>query len=710
MAVKRCSALGVFAFLSLVASPLATASVSKGPSGASLQKVIAMLGNMAVKAKQEKQDEEVAYAEFSTWCKEESANLNKAITKETEEIELLTADIAKGQSDVNGLADSIAASQAFVVQSEADSKSSTAQREKDHEAFLSESKDYSESVDALERALAFLQKQAYDRPAAAAALLQLSDKAKASLPEKAQSILAAAFITMGLSNETDSGLDYEAPEANAYEFQSTSIVDLLKKLQDQFRTKLGECQKEEQNSKHAFNMVIEDLTDSIANTKASILEQTKVKEEKKEKIALDQKDLAATEVVKADDEKLLSEMTTQCTEKKESFDEKQQLRAEEIEAIQKATEVLSSPEVAANTEKYLSLAQKKVSLVQKSTGGSASAAEGVHRQVREYLEAQSKKLHSQKLALLVQKMSADPFGKVKSMIDSMITRLLEEANADADHEGFCDTEMGKSKITRTKLSEDIDGLSAAVDEGKATIAQLTEQVATLSSELAELDKAVGEATDLRNSEKATNAATVKDAKQAQAAVKAATAVLKEFYANALTATALVQVPNMGSDEWDSLANPAFEGTIDKGHKAGMQTFGETYAGNQEGAGGVMALLEVILSDFATLEADTESAEAESQSAYEQFKTEAKKTKATKDKKVDMNTADKNKAEAKVVSDTQDMKATQDQLLSADRYYEKLVPQCIDQGMTFEERTAARQAEIMSLKEALKILGSNGSVA
>jgi len=91
-------------------------------------------------------------------------------------------------------------------------------------------------------------------------------------------------------------------------------------------------------------------------------------------------------------------------------------------------------------------------------------------------------------------------------------------------------------------------------------------------------------------------------------------------------------------------------------------------------------------------------------------TESKKTKATKNRQVEMNAADKSKAEANVVSDTADMKATQDQLLAADRYYEKLVPQCIDQGMTFEERTAARQAEITSLKEALTILSSQGSVA
>merc|ERR1719333_856604 len=116
--------------------------------------------------------------------------------------------------------------------------------------------------------------------------------------------------------------------------------------------------------------------------------------------------------------------------------------------------------------------------------------EGVHRRIREFLDAEGRRLHSQRLGLLAQKMEADPFAKVKTLIDDMITRLLEEANADADHEGFCDTEMGKSKITRNKLTEEIDALTAACEEGKATIAQLTEEIATLSEELAALEKAV----------------------------------------------------------------------------------------------------------------------------------------------------------------------------------------------------------------------------
>lgn len=92
------------------------------------------------------------------------------------------------------------------------------------------------------------------------------------------------------------------------------------------------------------------------------------------------------------------------------------------------------------------------------------------------------------------------------MIDAMITRLLEEANEDAQHEGFCDTEMGKSKVTRNKLNEDIDALTAACDEGKATILRLTDAVTTLSQEVAELENAMAEATAQRLAEKKTNKA------------------------------------------------------------------------------------------------------------------------------------------------------------------------------------------------------------
>merc|ERR550514_1373488 len=189
--------------------------------------------------------------------------------------------------------------------------------------------------------------------------------------------------------------------------------------------------------------------------------------------------------------------------------------------------------------------------------------------------------------------------------------------------------------------------------------KLTQEVADLAKDIEDLDAEMTEATELRTSEKAKNKHTIMDAKAAQTAVSQATAVLKDFYAKAAKATALLQQRKspsslvqtkgikMGTEEWQALANPNFQGTIDKGHKAGMQTFGEAYTGNQDAAGGVMALLEVALSDFANLEADTKASEAESVQSYDSFMVESKKSKAKKSKKIEMDQADRAAAESKL---------------------------------------------------------------
>merc|ERR1719161_2987212 len=342
------------------------------------------------------------------------------------------------------------------------------------------------------------------------------------------------------SNEDDQG--ELAPEANAYENQSGGIVDMLKNLQDDFRKKAKECEKAEMNSKHAYDMIIQDLTTSITHANADIEAKSAEKEKKIEKIAEDKSILAATITDKDEDTKTLSDLEAECSQKAESFKEKQQLRSEEIEAIGKASEILQSGAVSGAAEKHLDLIQTVSSLIQVSSkeGASVSVMDGVRHHIEKFLANEASRLHSQRLGLLAEKLAADPFAKVKKLIDDMITRLLEEANAEAEQKGFCDKELGMNKITRDKLTSEIDELDAAIEEGKALIIKLTEDIAQLTKELAELDSAVEEATKLREAEKAKNAATIKESKEAQDAVAAATAVLKEFYEKAAQATALTQ--------------------------------------------------------------------------------------------------------------------------------------------------------------------------
>merc|ERR1711972_311745 len=90
------------------------------------------------------------------------------------------------------------------------------------------------------------------------------------------------------------------------------------------------------------------------------------------------------------------------------------------------------------------------------------------------------------------------------------------------------------------MGEAVETLHAEIDELEASIAKLTEEIAELTDAVAKLDAAMAEATKLRQEEKATNEQTIKDAGEAQTAVAQDITVLKEFYAKAGDATALVQ--------------------------------------------------------------------------------------------------------------------------------------------------------------------------
>jgi len=682
-----------------------------------VQKVIQLMEGMLAKGKEEKHSEQVQFAAFKQFCDDTTVEKKHAIEEANGKIDMLKADIEKYIATAAKLTKEIAEHDEDISVWTGDQKAATTVREIEKADYDALHQDYSESVDALQRAIAVLKKQAHDRPQAS--LVQVSALNKLSLiPDSAKKA-----IEIFLQQSPDEGLEVSAPEAAGYEFQSHGVIEMLEKLLDKFIEERTALEKTEMNGKHAYDMLMQDLTAQTAQATQDREDKAELKAKTLQSKADAEGDLKDTTDTRDADQKYLDDLTATCEQKASDFESRQQLRAEEIEAIGKAIEILSSPEVLGAAEQHLSLAQapakKGIALVQLRGGENAEGkTEGIRRRVRDFLEAKGKLLHSDRLTLLAEKMMADPFAKVKKMIDGMITRLLEEANGDADHEGFCDTEMGKSKIARTKLSEDIDGLSAAVEEGNSLILKLSDETAELTQEVQALDEAMAEATKLRVAEKAQNAATVADAKAAQKAVAAATAVLKDFYAKASTATAFIQLKadprawglktgvKMGTDEWNSLANPGFEGQVDTGHKENMQTFGETEEGQQDVAKyGVLSLLEIIASDFSTLQADTAAAEAAAAEAHERFAVESTKNKSVKMKKVELNEADQASAQAKLQADTVDMKATEDELLAADRYYEKLSPQCVDQGMTFEERTAARQAEIDSLKEALKLLQS-----
>merc|ERR1719355_538105 len=266
------------------------------------------------------------------------------------------------------------------------------------------------------------------------------------------------------------------------------------------------------------------------------------------------------------------------------------------------------------------------------------------------------------------------------MIKDLIVRLMEEAAEEAEHKGWCDTELSTNEQTRKEKTQAVETLHAEIDELEASIAKLTEDIAELTTAVAELDAAMAKATEIRQAEKAKNAETIKDAQDAQTAVAQALTVLKEFYAKAAEATALLQQ-----------------------QPESPEIFDKPYKGMQGESGGVIGMLEVIQSDFARLEEETAAAEAQAQKEYDQFMDDSAVDKAQKQKDIEHKTAKKQNQEQALTEKKTDLEGTQKELDAALAYYEKLKPCCVDAGVSYEDRVARRKEEIQSLQEALKIL-------
>merc|ERR1719324_544686 len=188
---------------------------------------------------------------------------------------------------------------------------------------------------------------------------------------------------------------------------------MVEGLGEKFEEEREELEKKEMNEKHAHDMLMQDLTDQIESAAKSREKKASFKAEQEAASAQSKGDLADTTSTKAEDEKFLADLTSECESKAIEFEQNQETRAGELEAINKAIEIMSSDKVSGAGAKHLpGLVQVGTSLAQLRTV-SKRGVQGL----------------------------AASFKKVTKMIKDMIQKLMEEAAEEAEHKGFCDTEM-----------------------------------------------------------------------------------------------------------------------------------------------------------------------------------------------------------------------------------------------------------------------------
>jgi len=694
-------------------------TVSQAVEVSPVEKVITLLEDLKTESEEAGKKEASTYDTFACFCKDTTIAKSDAIKTEQDNIDEFAATLEEQTGISNAKQAETEELGEMIRTLDKEMTEITARREKEKAKYEATAADLSKAVSSLEGAIADMQagkgasflsvKKGIRKSIAIADALDLSPKQQRS-------------ITALLQTDAD-----DAPEGD-FAFHGDDIIATLQDLEKEFKAKKAEVDQIEGQNKKDFNEVMKSKTNEKKTAEGDKKTAEGDKDTADENIAKATEDMVKEEALLKDDELYLKDLTAKCELKAREWDQRSQMRSEEVTALTAALKIIKEG-VSANSavnkrafiqhdqdyiaadvqalrapEKkedartnvddddvdvdlsFLQVSQPRLKIAslvkqasQVSTGETQQAA--LKEKVIQSLVASGQKLGSAVLASLAMKVSADPFIKVKKLIQDLIERLVTEAAEEATKKGWCDTELGKATHTRDSNMDKIMELNAELEGLEATKAKLEEEIATLTTEIADLNESLTKETKMRADEKAENMDTLDKAKAGLAATKDAYDVLQAFYKKgAKGKVSLIQASPVDADA------PA--------------SHSGAYKGGQQKAGGILAMLDVIISDFERTIKVTTKAEKASHREFVEFERTSKTSIASKETGKSQAESDLKSTDSKLAESMDDLEKHQDMLDDVLKELEDLKPACVDTGMSYADRVQKRKDEIDALKKAL----------
>jgi len=639
-----------------------------------IEKTLELLSSLQAKIVKEGEAEQKSYEEFSDYCNDESKETGFEIKTGEAAVERFKAAIADNVAKIGAAEAKIEELSTTLATAAKDLESATAIREKEKGEFTAMDADLSSTVSMISRAIGIIEKemskhsfvQTDSMTKVTDALNELMNAAAVNAMDKVR----VQALLQAQSGDQDEDLQPAgAPDPAAYKSKSGGIVATLEDMLEKAKAEQADAQKAEMNAEFDFKMLKQKLEDMIANGDKELGEAKTEKAAAEEAKAEAEGELDTAEKNLADDKKHLSDLKHECMAKAEEFGTSQSERGDELTALQKAKTILEEKTGGAADRTY-SFVQLQV----ETKSHTRSRDEEVKDRIFALVQGLAKKDGSKALSLLAQRvqaaalMGADPFAKVKGMIQEMIEKLVAEAEKEASHKAFCDKEMSETKAKRDDKQSDLDDLNTKIDQATTKIAKLKEEITTLQKELAAIAKLQKEATEMRAEEAAAWAAAKADFEAGIEGVQMALQVLRDYYAE--------------KDE-------AFvQATVNKASGA---------------ASGIIGMLEVVESDFTKMLAEGTAKETMAVDSYEKLTQDNKIATTEKSTAMKYKGKDQKETEAALAGLKEDREGTEKELASVLEYWDKLQPMCVAKPESYAERKKRREAEIAGLKQALQIL-------
>jgi hypothetical protein len=630
-----------------------------------ITKVLQLMSDMQTKIIGEGEAAHATYAEFAEMCEERSKDLGFEIKTGKAEVADLKAAIDEETSIAAALDTRVEELTASIATDEADLEAATKIRKKENTDFVAEEKELSEVIDALQRAIAILEREMAKH---GASMMQI--KNAGSLAKTLQMLVEASTLSMadakGISalvqtqQNSDEG-ETGAPDPAVYKAQSGGIVDTLGDLMDKAESQLAELRNKETAALHQFESLKQSLEDKIKYETKELDEAKTGIAASNEKKATAEGDLEVTTKNLNEDITALSDLHHECLTKAQDYEAETKSRGEELTAIATAKKAIQETTSGAAG---LSYGLSQVSFLQTEAPGF---------QAVRFLRGLAKKQHLPALIHLTMRMDAairsgdDAFGKVKDLIKDMIETLEKEAGEDASEKAYCDKELAETYAKKDAKTNEIKKLSTKIDQMTSRSAQLKSEVAALENGLSSLAKTQAEMDKVRLSEKEEYTKAKAEMEAGIKGVQLALKVLRDYYAK------------------------------DKAHTS-----------DEGGGAGIIGLLEVVESDFSKGLIEMTSTEETAQGAYDQETKENEIERVTKEQDIKYKTEESTGLDKATAEATSDKSGVQEELDAVLEYLKGIEDRCIAKAEPYAERVRRREAELAGLKEALSILENETS--
>jgi len=644
-----------------VASRLKTATRSHANP---IRRVVDLLQKMQKQVADEGKAEQDLYDKFVCYCTTGTGQLESSISSGEEKIEKVKSSLEEGEFRKSQLDADIKKHKADREAGESAVAKAKSLRTKEATTFAKMSSDYKTNIVAIAKAIEAISKGmagSFLQSETSGALRGLAVDADMSASDRDA---LTSFLSQGGSSN--------------YAPQGGQISGILQQMQETMEKDLKDAEASEESAISVSEALIAAKTTEIEALTTAIEQKLEASGELGLEVANMKEDSEDTMKTLAEDKAFIAELNKGCATKKQEQEERTKLRTDELLAIADTIKILNDDDALDMFKKALpspSLLQLRT--VKRLSGGDRRAA----------------------LISMALQGGAKGFDKVLKMIDQMVSLLAHEQDADDDKKSYCEKELDTAEDEKKVLGVKLSDLDKTIDDMKESVSTLAQEISTLLKGIKDLDQSVKEATLIREEENAENKKVMQEDTAAKEILKMAKNRLAKFYAPKMyKPPAREERSSMGriSESMSSMAQMA------SNPGPPPETWGAYQKKDQEG-GGVVAMMDLLISDLDKEMAAAKTEEKAAQEEYEKFVAGAATKRATDTKAATDKEGEKSALEASLTHAKQERKGTTKDMYIKERLIKDLHLECDWLVSSYEVRKEARAGEADSLTKTKAVL-------